>query len=250
MSQTQYDGLVKRFLQLLTKYRLREQADQLLQSADPCFMIRRARDDTPAKPGSSRVGGAPDLPAGVAWPESQGEPLAFVAQINLRELPFAAKALPERGILYFFVGGLEATGGDHCILYVHEGEASVESASSIESPPAPGEWAPQGIRFEQGLSLRSVPYDAELFDDMDAFREELQGGESHLLGCPYEGLEQMAEDMPGDAGQWELLLQLDSFEPHEDMVWLDNGKLAFFVKRITNGILDVRESLACVLGFG
>lgn len=57
----------------------------------------------------SRIGGLPDAPAGFEWPmSSTGEPLSFVAQIDLAEvraggLP-SATLLPERGLLSFFHG--------------------------------------------------------------------------------------------------------------------------------------------------
>src|SRR5690349_7805203 len=37
-------------------------------------------------PGRSKIGGRPDLPAGLAWPEPQGKPLPFFAQFALAEL--------------------------------------------------------------------------------------------------------------------------------------------------------------------
>lgn len=46
-------------------------------------------------PGRSRIGGPAALPRGVAWPQRKGRPLAFVALVDLAELP----AFPERGLL-------------------------------------------------------------------------------------------------------------------------------------------------------
>jgi hypothetical protein len=64
------------------------------------------------KPGVSRLGGRPDLPAGTAWPVAVREkdsvrhelPLAFVAQLALAEVkPFDAEGLlPAAGLLSFF----------------------------------------------------------------------------------------------------------------------------------------------------
>src|SRR5262245_45007702 len=34
-------------------------------------------------PGASRIGGVPDLPKSVPWPQRQGKPMAFIAQIDL-----------------------------------------------------------------------------------------------------------------------------------------------------------------------
>jgi len=56
------------------------------------------------KIGESRIGGIPDLPEGITWPYSGELPLAFVAQINLNEIPMFQDRmlLPQQGMLYFF----------------------------------------------------------------------------------------------------------------------------------------------------
>ena len=55
-------------------------------------------------PGRSKIGGRPDLPAGLAWPEPQGKPLPFFAQLALAELaPYDEQGLlPKDGWLVFF----------------------------------------------------------------------------------------------------------------------------------------------------
>jgi uncharacterized protein YwqG len=66
----------------------------------------------------SRIGGLPDAPAGFPWPTSDGgEPLSFVAQLDLAEvrasgLP-SATLLPERGLLSFFHGYAPGADADH-----------------------------------------------------------------------------------------------------------------------------------------
>jgi hypothetical protein len=67
--------------------------------------------------GGCRIGGAPDLPQGTAWPRlcadarriaepgaPSGAPLSFLLQVNLAEAAFADREqlLPESGMLYFF----------------------------------------------------------------------------------------------------------------------------------------------------
>ena len=65
-----------------------------LESADPDHLPR----------GASRIGGKPDLPAGVDWPWAGDFPMAFIGQINCSQLPdFGDRdLLPDRGRLYFF----------------------------------------------------------------------------------------------------------------------------------------------------
>jgi uncharacterized protein YwqG len=67
----------------------------------------------------SRLGGLPDVPPGFAWPvASTGEPLTFVAQIDLAEVRAAdlpgSEALPDRGMLSFFHGYEPGPDAEHC----------------------------------------------------------------------------------------------------------------------------------------
>ena len=50
------------------------------------------------------MGGLPDLPLSVSWPETGGKPLGFLGQLNLSETkPFDKDdLLPASGLLYFF----------------------------------------------------------------------------------------------------------------------------------------------------
>jgi uncharacterized protein YwqG len=52
---------------------------------------------------TSRLGGRPNLAPDLPWPEWDEEPLAFVAQLDLAEIPeIAGFDLPRSGALYFF----------------------------------------------------------------------------------------------------------------------------------------------------
>jgi hypothetical protein len=61
-------------------------------------------DDESSLVGETRFGGEPDLPPGESWPEAEGEPMIFVAQLALADLNAyeAARELPEDGLLSFF----------------------------------------------------------------------------------------------------------------------------------------------------
>jgi uncharacterized protein YwqG len=54
--------------------------------------------------GASRFGGVPDLPPGATWPERDGVPMEFIAQIRLADLAAAGadERLPAHGSLLFF----------------------------------------------------------------------------------------------------------------------------------------------------
>jgi uncharacterized protein YwqG len=65
----------------------------------------RIRNEASLRLGASKLGGSPDLPESLTWPEMKGRHSHFVAQVNLSELAAAApdRRLPESGMLYFFV---------------------------------------------------------------------------------------------------------------------------------------------------
>jgi uncharacterized protein YwqG len=71
------------------------------------YSIRLNIDTVPEQSlelGASKIGGTPDLPAGIGWPTSKGVPLPFYAQIRCADLvPYdQGKVLPHTGWLYFF----------------------------------------------------------------------------------------------------------------------------------------------------
>jgi uncharacterized protein YwqG len=73
--------------------------------AEPVLQFRTepiTENDLPI--GSSRMGGSPDLPLGIAWPSSDGRPLDFLLQLDLAETArkWGGDGLPESGWLYFF----------------------------------------------------------------------------------------------------------------------------------------------------
>lgn len=54
--------------------------------------------------GKSKIGGNPDIPMGFTWPDWEGHPMSFIAQINLEEFPMSSidHNYPATGILHFF----------------------------------------------------------------------------------------------------------------------------------------------------
>ncbi len=57
-----------------------------------------------AQIGQSKIGGVPDFPKSMQWPEPDGKPFKFIAQLNFNELPVQMDDdFPDRGILYFFL---------------------------------------------------------------------------------------------------------------------------------------------------
>ena len=71
-------------------------------------------DESLMNVGASKLGGVPDLPPGVSWPELKGEPQSFIAQIRLDDVSQydTEKVLPQSGMLWFFYDAQQQTFGE------------------------------------------------------------------------------------------------------------------------------------------
>ena len=71
-------------------------------------------DEATLSIGKSKIGGVPDLPAGMSWPEWKGQPQSFIAQIRLDDVHQydTAGLLPPHGLLWFFYDASQQTFGD------------------------------------------------------------------------------------------------------------------------------------------
>jgi uncharacterized protein YwqG len=166
--------------------------------------------------GESRIGGIPDLPAGIDWPRwlplkqrddrfgkpwrpKLPAPLGFIAQIDLQEVPRIDDTLPSSGWLYcFYDRYCEAWGFDPAdrgccrVLYTDCDRSALERTR----PPADAdpEHLAQPCRLEVSAqltlpdNLESVEYGTLIYEAYRELRESLtqNGGltHHHLLGYP------------------------------------------------------------------
>lgn len=75
----------------------------------------------------SKIGGFPNLPSDIEWPIYKGEPMAFIAQMDLSEIPSTEEfGLPSKGVLFFFYDSKQSWGyskthaGAAQIIYVED----------------------------------------------------------------------------------------------------------------------------------
>jgi uncharacterized protein YwqG len=105
------------FETLIDMYRLRHRHGDIRKLMQPAIrLVTTAEAEEDLAPAQSRIGGIPHFPASWTWPTFEGRPMAFLAQLNLAEIPAEIRLdpLPEKGVLYFFsMLGRQDESGDH-----------------------------------------------------------------------------------------------------------------------------------------
>jgi uncharacterized protein YwqG len=145
----------------------------------PALKLAHSRDQR-----TSRLGGAPNLPPSLEWPQWKGKPLSFLAQLDLAEIPKPAltEGLPDHGVLYFFYSVDQETWGfdpkdrgSWRVLYAESARAAPLARVPSTLPPH-GRFKQVSLRFERVL----VYPDAQTTrvqklnlsdDDFDAYAE-------------------------------------------------------------------------------
>jgi len=118
----------KEYLKLLNEVEW-ENKDKIETFLIPAIDIKVDENAELHKTGLSKFGGTPDLPKEIDWPTLEGEPMAFLAQINLKQINDydLENLLPKSGILYFFFTDLSDYPPKHKVLFsksseTHKGE--------------------------------------------------------------------------------------------------------------------------------
>ena len=162
-------------------------------------------NDSSTPPGVSRMGGVPDLPAGVTWPAWKNAPLSFVAQVNLADLANFAPALdlPKSGVLSFFYDAAQETygadpadrggwqvlyfppaaekeGGFH--LFGHGDPHALKPAAFPAALPAAARFKPCSLTFSSELTLPGAP--SQYLPDLDWSPDEIQRYEQFQAAFP------------------------------------------------------------------
>ncbi len=213
------------------------------------------------EPGFSKLGGDPDLPPDVTWPQNVGRARTFLCQIDLAAV--AAQScivwLPSEGRLYAF--------------YDSDRHGMADVVSLIYSVAAPGDQVRKTNGAQQrfperrvafapltsvpsldwlGLDVSTVDLDEEAFLSLEAignapspddvqhriggYPNEIQP-ERMWLSCEHlaRGLpnpswsEEVSPELERAAKTWRLLLQIDS-DPGLKMNFGDGGRLYVFIR--------------------
>ena len=217
--------------------------------------------------GASKLGGLPDLPQGTAWPEKQGQPQSFIAQIRLEDVHSydVDKVLPEKGMLWFFYDAAQETYGDDpgdragwAVLFAEN--ATLKHATAPAKLPGGSQFHANALSFVTEYTLPQEPkLDIARFDWSDdeqkkyeqllsTFPSEADHATPHnrLLGNPDTIQDDMriqcqltshgvtdandpkAAELSKGAMDWQLLLQIDTNE-QAGMRWGSSGMLYYWI---------------------
>jgi len=195
-------------------------------------------------------------------------PLSFIAQINVSEVSAMdeERLLPDAGMLYFFyaaeqdVWGFDPRDRSGFAVFYFDGDMSdLCRADFPETIPAHAKYKPCSVSLRKEVSLKTADYDPYQFltrEEQDLFDRKIykDGIINKLLGhsdniqddmeleCElvtnglYCGNPDGYEDprrkaLEANAGDWRLLLQVDSNETDCGMTWGDVGRIYYWIKK-------------------
>jgi hypothetical protein len=217
----------------------------------------------PAKaPVFSKLGGDPEMPEGLTWPDGEKAPRAFLAQIDLTEVQANGGPtwLPAEGRFYAFYDEWRAGFADEVrILFSAEppgpaAQPPLTLAQKWRFPERRAAFLPfrstpsldwlgvdlaeldvSDADLDQLADAPDAPFGDELQHRIGGYPSEIQGGEMRLE-CEYlaRGLEPEPGEPPLNivraSRAWRLLLQIDS-DPALGMNWGDAGRLYIFIRQ-------------------
>ncbi|GCE14470.1 YwqG family protein [Tengunoibacter tsumagoiensis] len=220
------------------------------------------------KIGSSRLGGQPDLPPGTDWPQWQGRPQSFIAQLQLSDLPHIADTfLPSTGMLWFFYDSQQQAFGDKPtdrgawqVLFAKDTPATLRPAPVPDTLAKQGQFKARALTFSPELTLSAQPQlevpglswtdtDQKRYDTVFAqFQDEAgQAAPRHRIsGFPdtiqddmrlqcqmmthgvTDSASPQVAELQRHANDWQLLLQVDTDE-QIGMRWGSSGMLYYWL---------------------
>jgi uncharacterized protein YwqG len=235
---------------------------ELIQVALPSIRLTvHSVEETSLRLGSTKFGDSPDLPKGTEWPEHNGSPLPFVAQINVFEIaPYDKDHLfPDAGIMFFFFDQkafFESRSFDQTttwyVYYTASPLANLQRFPMPESISRRGRYRTSGVTCSTeitlpdyskyaptsikrlGLSNPLTDREEQAYYQVQAQFAKRAGATYHialhrLLGHPDNVQWDMYDELGGVPAGWQLLLQVDS-DRIIDTNWGDTGRIYYWIR--------------------
>lgn len=134
--------------------------------------------------GTSKLGGVPDLPPEVNWPERKDLPQSFIAQIHLNDVrPYDTnKLLPQDGMLWFFYDAQQQTFGEAPtdlggwrVIFMNDNLTRLQRHSAPAKLPASSQFRACSINFASEITLSQQPQlEIPNFDWTDAEQKKYE----------------------------------------------------------------------------
>jgi hypothetical protein len=203
----------------------------------------------------SALGGSPLLPPGTPWPERDGNPMDFLVQLNLADLPAPSGTLPTAGLLAIFYdtdgrpwGRAAEDLGSTVVLHTPDPAVAVVARSPGESGSLP---LRQPLAFRHASALALTDFQKSQFyrlvrEASGLEKQRLSDLHDAMLESGPHALRVMSPpalihgDMEDEltvatsahglppGTPWTLLIQLDSNDDL-DWHWADAGSLYFWL---------------------
>ncbi len=247
--------------------RLLKDLDRLMQ---PSIRLHATpTEESSLQIGSSKIGGLPDLPSDIPWPQWSGRAQSFVVQLRFEELQSdnTARHLPTQGMLWLFYDARQETYGEnptdkdgwHVIFRTEIG--TLQRVQPPTNLPTSSIFRPCTLSFAQEITLSHAPqFDIPNYDWTSTEQAQYEkllatfpNPDDHatihhrLLGFPDTIQDDMrvqcqlvshgitdeedarAATLLPEAHNWQLLLQIDSDE-RINMRWADAGMLYYWLR--------------------
>jgi uncharacterized protein YwqG len=143
---------------------LAEHVDRLVR--DSIRLLTKPVEEADMPVGASKLGGLPDLPPHITWPQWQGIPQSFIAQIRLEEVQAGntRKLLPPRGQLWFFYASQQDIYGDDPankgawqVFFAESGLEHLQRQTAPARLPQNAHFKPCSLSYVSELTLAVQP---------------------------------------------------------------------------------------------
>ena len=195
--------------------------------------IQCTEPDDYSVPGSSRLGGFPELLNRETLPTCEYGIWIFLGQLNLADIADANQFLPRKGLLSFFVRSLEDL---QCKVIYYDGEMDALKTLRFD----PGELTddqddytdkPFRVEFSKSTSLPWIENECWNSDDFDKVHDFINTSSQHCLNgytfTQHESPETQAADQRGGTPEeWVPLLRL-GYDAKVGFCFWDAGTLTF-----------------------
>jgi len=228
-------------------------------------------DESTLKVGVAKLGGHPDLPPGILWPEWKGLAQSFIAQIRLDDVhPYDTdKLLPPHGLLWFFYDAKQQTFGSDptdlggwCVIFRGNDLSHLQRMQAPTQLPTESQFHACSLSFASEVSLSQQPVlEIPNFDWTDAeikqyeallatFPNPAEHAMIHhrMLGNPdtlqddmrlecqlvSHGITDIQDPRVAELSQGAMdwqLLLQIDSDEHAGMRWANNGMLYYWIKK-------------------